>query len=299
MITVALPTWRNKDIIWLPLEGLCNQKTSHDWELIVMECPSDKETGDGYIDLYCDRLKEAGCKRIIYDYQPQRLPLGQKWKEIAKLAEGELFLLQGSDDYPHPYRIEYSANMIGDHNWYHERFGWWYSFISRKLLQYDMMLLKAWKTGNNMAMRTEAVRNIPDNDTPRGVDFFLFGLIEQGKSFINDRVMFGLNTNGLNTISLSRERHFSEPMPPFKKAYPALDEIGLPEDIVNRLQSTEARKLVGGEPITARVTRKLTNKYKPGAIVKINYQAFHDLMSKGYMDYAIPQEVTPYQTQLL
>ena len=36
-VTVALPTWENKDIIWLQLESLCKQETQYKWELVVCE----------------------------------------------------------------------------------------------------------------------------------------------------------------------------------------------------------------------------------------------------------------------
>jgi hypothetical protein len=115
MITVALPTWNNRKIIWLALEGLCRQKTDVEWELIVMECFSPNIVGEGWIrEHYGRRLADAGCQKIKYLFNHNRLPLSAKWREMGKLARGVYFTLQGSDDYPHPERLQQTWDAGAD-----------------------------------------------------------------------------------------------------------------------------------------------------------------------------------------
>ena len=54
-VTVALPTWENKNIIWLQLESLCRQETKYNWELVVCEEQSKNMAGEGMILSFTDR----------------------------------------------------------------------------------------------------------------------------------------------------------------------------------------------------------------------------------------------------
>lgn len=229
-MTVGLPTWASRDIIWLAMEGLCRQEAS-DWELIIYECDSPLLAGFEFFECYWERLKETGCKRLVYMFSAQRLPLGQKWKEIAQMAQGEMLLLQASDQYSHPQRIKKTQRV----DWYDTRYFYSYSFISRKLIMFDKNTCDRWLTGDNMAVRTKLLKSLPDNDKRKGVDFHLYKFITGEK--VRDQCIYpGLHTNGANTISTSRERHYTKPNPPWKATKKTINDIGLPWDIVDKIE---------------------------------------------------------------
>ena len=236
MITVALPIWNNKDILWLPLEGLSRQAPCEFWELIVSECPGDNK-GLEILTSYKQRLKDAGCTKISYILNAERLPLGMKWRQMAKRAIGDIFLLQASDEYPHPRRLAVSRAKIGDATWYDCRFSYTYSLNTRTLIFFDKNTHDKWHTGYDMAIRTEKVWNLPPNTQRRGVDFWLFERC--GQSVVRDQGIYaGVATNGANSISMSRERHFSKPYAPFQSTTKTIDDLGLPAEIVARLKET-------------------------------------------------------------
>ena len=278
MITVALPTWNSKQILWLPMEGLCRQKTEFAWELIVLECRSPHEVGYEFFESYWDRLKKAGCKRLKYIFTGKRIPLGQKWKEIAKEAKGEYFILQASDDYPHSRRIQVTGDKLPGHDWYDTRFFHSFSLKSKKLILFDASMLARWTTGNDMATLTEKVRRLPDNNKSRGVDFFLYETLVDNR-VIDDNLYPGVNTNGANNISMSREMHFISPRPPFKKAYRTIDELGLPKEIVTKLKHMT---LNGHDKVEATLIKKFMNR-RPGDKMKLNFRSYTTLEASGVL----------------
>ena len=286
MYTVALPIWNSEPIIWLPLEGLKRQRTVKDWELIVMECRSPREVGFNTFVENWEDLKLAGCKRLKYIYTGKRVPLGQKWKEMAQHANGEYFLLQASDDYPHPSRIEVT-NMRGD--WYDTRYFHSYSLRQKKLVLFDRLMCKDWKTGNDMAMLTDKVRKLPDNTMNKGVDFYLFDNCA-AKRYMDQGSYGGVNTNGANAISLTRERHFQRTYPPFKKAYRTIDELGLPQHVTTRLREFSIEDI----KVTAILKEKFM-EYLPGDTYTFNFNTFNTLQQKGVVELATKE---PYVKEL-
>ena len=98
-LTAALPTWENKNIIWLQLESLCRQETEYNWELIVCEEQTKNMLGKNALMEFHPRLAKAGCKQIKYIPLQNKIPLSQKWVKIANEAEGDSFALCASDDY--------------------------------------------------------------------------------------------------------------------------------------------------------------------------------------------------------
>jgi hypothetical protein len=78
MITAILPTYNNADIIWLQLESLCAQVNTPEWELIIIEEPSEQYFGEDGLSLYAERLGDAGCVRVVYISVTNWIPLAQK-----------------------------------------------------------------------------------------------------------------------------------------------------------------------------------------------------------------------------
>jgi hypothetical protein len=269
-MTVALPIY-NSFLPWLPLEGLARQQTARGWELVVMEYRAPHEMGYGMLADYWPRLQKAGCKRVLYMYTGRRVPLGQKWKEMAKRAWGDIFMLQAADDYPHPLRIE-SVNMKGD--WYDTRYFYSYSLTEKKMMLFDRMSCE-WKTGNDMATLTSKVKAIPDNTMNKGVDFYLFGKCCT-KRVMDEAIYKGVNTDGANAISLTRRHHFRKPRPPFRKTDKQIWDIGLPLDIADRLRSYQSN----GHMVRARLIKEFMH-YRPGEQREFNMNTFNTLNLKG------------------
>lgn len=253
MITVALPTWNNKRILWLPMEGLCRQQTTIPWELIVMECASKNEATEAFFRAYEPRLKKAGCVSINYIYSPERLPLSQKWRRMASEAKGKFFCLQASDDYPHPTRNQDAWNANAD--WFDCNRYFHYDVIGHRMIIYNGgqsndTPRELWRTGFNMVIRTRLLRHLPDEDIFSSVDGWLLRSSNPKNRFVDDRLLPGVSTNGMNTISEKRIRFYVSPTPPFYKTESTLKTIGIPPDIAERLTSIirntggyEARKL--------------------------------------------------------
>lgn len=200
-----------------------------------MECDSTLLSGYDFFASYWDRLKEAGCKRLLYMFSGERLPLGQKWKEMAKQASGAIFLLQASDEYCHDRRVDVAGSHMAA--WYDTRYYHSYSFISKKLLFFDKESSKQWLTGNDMAIQTQILRNIPDNDHKQGVDFFLYSNLNGALKIRDQHIYPGLHTNGANTISTARERFYEKPEIPWQHTDLTVDDLGLPVEVVDRIKA--------------------------------------------------------------
>ena len=253
MITVALPTWKNKPILWLPLEGLARQKCDVPWELVVMECETDSKE---LIESYKEKLEKAGCQNLVYIHSAYRMPLAIKWKMMAEAASGKVFCLQASDDYPKPTRNQMAWDGLKESDWFHSRYFYHYSFKHNRLIKYDKeTYTNNWKTGFNISLHTDSVRNIADTQQPRGIDFYLFNQTAPERIYYDESSpRGGVATDGYNTLSTKRERFFTNPCPPYLKTNKTIANIGLPKTIVEQIQ-----KLIMPEEMGP-VNKKLTGK---------------------------------------
>ena len=250
MITVALPTWNNKDIVWLAMEGLVRQKNSPDWELLILECRSLNEAGADFFRSYWPKLQKAGCVRMKYVFCETRMPLNQKWLKMAQEAhpESEMFLLQASDDYPHPERNEQAAK----HNvgWYDCRSYYSYHIGLDKLILFDNQQTDAnkpteWKTGFNIAIRTDLVRNIESTQIVRkGVDTWLFNNMKPKTRYVDQTLYNGLSTTGLNSISDKRYKYFVDTKHPFYQTETKPENLKIPKSILKRLYNLRPKSAI-------------------------------------------------------
>ncbi len=232
MLTVALPIWNNRNIAWLPMEGLCAQRTSVKWELIIMECFSTGILGEDYFMQYKSRLQDAGCTRIVYLYSDVRLQLSRKWKEMYRKSKGKYFCLQGSDDYPHPSRNQDVWNAGAD--WYDLSTYYHFDLNMKKMMQYDN---KGKGTGFNMAIRTKMLKRLPKDDVSRYVDGYLYSNTQPKEVTHDPRTVPGISTNGANAISITRNKYYENPVYPFQPTGKTIFDIGIPIDIAQRLMA--------------------------------------------------------------
>lgn len=226
------------------MEGLIRQKQSPEWELIVLECISFNEVGGDYFKNYWPKLKKAGCVRLKYIYSKTRLPLNQKWLQLAKAADQKsvTFCLQASDDYPHAERNQkaHEAIMAGA-DWYDCRSYYQYHIGLDKMIYYNNgqtgeQDVKEWKTGFNIALRTEKIRNIQSKKYVRsGVDFWLLTQMGEVKRYVDQNDYTGLSTTGMNTISTKRYDYFMNPRYPFYETDKTPDDMKVPKAVLKKL----------------------------------------------------------------
>tara|TARA_Y100001963_G_scaffold139007_1_gene204425 strand:- start:2179 stop:3018 length:840 start_codon:yes stop_codon:yes gene_type:complete len=216
-LTAALPTWENRNIIWLQLESLCRQKTDLNWELIVCEeqTPArrvfDMEEGTvvmkptmlGEKDLmdWEPRLREAGCKRIKYIPLGKREPLSKKWWIIGQEAKGDTYALCAADDYSSPDRFELSHSKIDEgYDWFNVKKG---IFLNIQTWDSATFIAENEKRGLTMACNTKKIKNIIGNYWPT---YSVDGWLQQKMSrfYSHPEPVLGLDTDGANKICGNR-----------------------------------------------------------------------------------------------
>jgi len=284
-VTVGTPTWNNGDIFWLSIESLCRQKTSYPWEYIIHECPSPNPVGEEKIMKYKDRLRAAGCQKIIYINNGRKTILSTKWKQIAERASGEILILHDSDDYTHPLRIQRTVEGIGNKPWYDTRYAWHYSIPDDKLIEYDYQIHRnRWKTGFNIAIRTDIVRRIPDLKKSSGIHKWMSTYVKD--KYIDQEKYPCVATTGENSVSLNRRKHFKRPSYPFISTTHTLDTIGLPVDIVKALRKNTTISPLevhrANEKVTVVFLRSYCRLYKEGEVKRIPRQAYDILVAKNH-----------------
>lgn len=279
MITVGLPTWGNINNIWMPLEGLARQDTSQDWELIVSECNSFDEPVWDQVKEYWPQLQKAGCRRILYQFNPVRLSLGQKWKEMAMRACGDVFLLQASDDFPIRERIDITAQNIDGADWFDFGNFLIYDIRSGKMIMFDKTLVDRWKTGGSKAVKTEILKDLPDNDQRRGVDHFIHQFVNEQIKEDWDIHLTGINTNGVNVIS-KRAPQFKNPKPPYKKTKYTFDDLDIPENIKQKIKNIKPISLLERmrQQRVKVIFRKPYRKFQKGHRMSMTGAAYFNLI---------------------
>jgi len=250
-LTVALPSYRGKYIMWLALESLCRQKQiDFEWELVVIEeefeCFSEQK-----LLKYSKRLKKVGCSKISYTKLKEWIPLSQKWKMIAeKISDSsKVYILQAADCYSHPYRLIETYDIIinQDYDWVLSTIGPFYDIPTGKLVVYDRRKKDTIEyTGLNMAIKPYFIKGLPESEKRSGVDGFI---VENSMKFckkINNREFkmkqnksenwrYGVDTNGLNNISRSR-LNLMRKHPTYNRDIKMnINEI-IPPDVVKKLK---------------------------------------------------------------
>lgn len=246
ILTVALPLWKARDIAWLALESLCNQRdiTFH-WELIVLE-EEEHNFGHERLEEYKQRLHAVGCTRIIHLSLGKWMPLPQKWKHIQGRASesSEYFLLQAADCYAHPWRLVDTVHLFDmGADWVNASKGIFYHIGEDRALAFDSNYPGyPTKQGLNMACRMRLLDNYPDDHRRSGVDGFLWLLCLKNKGsdlvtkWTPNHWQTGFDTHGLNNISAGRQGYFDSVDPPFFKLDENFERY-IPSYVMERLRS--------------------------------------------------------------
>lgn len=241
--TVGLPVWNSKSIAFVAMEGLIRQQGCvnpeskeiiHEWELIIAEEQIGEFCGQEFFNEYAERLRSVGCTRVIYLALDKWLPLPQKWRLIAQNAtySSEYFILQAADCYPEPMRIINTALTFEETgaDWVQNQKGLFYWVDTGATVLYNgAKINRPHNTDLNMATRTKYVRVAEDDSRKSGIDHWLYiqvngakrrlsgGALQGVISAYNKKSDFskGLDTHGLNNISMKRHLMFLQPKDQF------------------------------------------------------------------------------------
>jgi len=208
LISVGLPVFNSRKIVWLAMEGLCNQKKPPAWELVICEEVHKYQTGVAFFNGYVKKLQKAGCVRVLYIELPKWVPLPKKWRCIGRYIDpaSKVFLLHAADCYSFSTRLadSYKKVAVEGYDWF-DTLGYFYSFKTKKLYIYH----KEHMTNLNMSFKSEFARNIPASSKRKSVDGFLYRyMANRTKGFrrFTDTTIHqdGIDTHGYNNISIKR-----------------------------------------------------------------------------------------------
>jgi len=250
-ITVGLPMYRTKYIGWLALESLCRQQVDAEWELLIAEEQDSLCMGREAVDEFSERLKEAGCERIVYLPLDEWIPLAKKWRLLADhVSEGsEVFIIHAADCYSAPGRLSEALRLVREGaDWVQYPQCYLCNLADEKIVRFSGVSASPCTDG--MAARMELFRAIPSSEVGRSVDHWLFHSCQKAKgsvlNLVNDKTgnwELSINVNGINNISCRRERKFKRLPPGFHKTKRRISEI-LPGDVTARL--IECKKHLNG-----------------------------------------------------
>ena len=218
-LTVALPIYNSREIAWLPLESLCNQKgVDFEWELLIAE-EEKKSFGIENIKPFIERLKKVGCVSVRYFSLDYKIPLPQKWKMLGEKASdtSEAFVFCAADDYYPPTKLKTALKAIKKgYDWVAYTKYLLYDLNSGKNIIFNAESIK-WKPGNLIATKTKLAKQLPEVYINKGVDKWLFNTIKPENIYYDNSEDWkkGFCTDGLNNISLERKTNFNRPLPPF------------------------------------------------------------------------------------
>lgn len=225
LITVGLPVYRQRRVLRAALEGLCLQKGSGEWELVI----SSEHDLKSIIGKYEKRLAKAGCKRVVYDKIDKWIPLPKKWRRIGRLMDENSLgmLLQAADCYPHRYRIRQSKKaMLQGYDWYDELRGYFYDIPSKTMVLFDGSVSRYKRPTNlNMCIAGQYARRLPGSSKKRGVDKWMFKTIPDPKVFVYKSVPLGVDFVGFNNISVKRSKAIQNLEVPFVRTSTRINDI--------------------------------------------------------------------------
>lgn len=247
-LSVLLPVFKGKDIAWLAMEGLCRQKDiAFDWELVIAEEQQQQydPCGKKFFTSYSDRLKQVRCCKVKYIKAPYHIALSRKWKVMAAATEqtSKVGVLQAADCYSEPNRLATAHRALyeTEYNWLQSANGFFYDIFSGRFLLYSHNTNDKFTAALNMSTRLEVLRTLKDEDKGKSVDRWLLSHIDTPHIAWDTSSNWkkGIDTNGLNTISINRAKYFKDHTLNkshfFTYANPALDEV-VPSEVAARLE---------------------------------------------------------------
>lgn len=233
-VTVGLPLFNADKIYWLALEGLCNQKNvTFKWELLICEEKHSNQVEREKIRDYVGRLKEVGCVQVVYVELDEWVNLTTKWRRMFEFTEetSKAFFLQAADCYSQENRLRDSYDLIKcGCDWVDYTNGYFYNIATDEVIKYNANAL----TNLDMAFSTKNISRVPSRHKNKGIDKHLFQHLNIKEKKTLER-LGGVDTDGHNNISKRRSRFYRNTKEPFTTTQKSINEIGLPNYIVERL----------------------------------------------------------------
>lgn len=204
--------YRAREIGWLALESLARQRNvDFEWELIVIE-ERFEALGESAVREFEGPMQEKGLRSLRYFMLDRWIPLAHKWHYLARLAQGEFFVLQAADCFSPPTRLKDTFMALHGAEWVQQPLGPFVDLATQHVSIFDYELAQApSRTALNMGTLTGLARLLPKAEIRRYVDNWFFTCLEKELNrvpliFHNESTdwRFGLDTHGLNNISLAR-----------------------------------------------------------------------------------------------
>lgn len=243
--TVALPLYNAGGIAWLCMESFCRQiDITFDWELIVIEEQDGGHFGKEKVMSYRERLSKIRCKKITYIPLNKWMPLGQKWKTAVDYSDknSECYIWSAADCYSEPKRFKkaYQYINVEGNDWVCDKLGLFFDISTKRTILYaDRECVQ--RAGLSSSTKMSLMRKLPDNDFAKKVDGFVFKTIKPQTIYNifdgeNEDWKYGLNTHGMNNISMNRGKYFRKIKWPFEPTVLDIRNL-LPKDVVDKLHS--------------------------------------------------------------
>lgn len=221
-MTVGMPLYKSRKIIWLALEGLRNQKNiDFGWELIIFE-----ENGYSFdiINKFIDKF--PNCQRVNYVHfdNKKNMPLSTKWISIAKSATStsKILVMQDSDDYSPNKRLYIHREHFKNRNCILSTFtkGIFYNIKTSQTMIYNNKNNKRANLLNAVDIRY--IKKFKDPKIYRLIFTHFFQKINtvnifQDTLISQDNWKTGFFTDGYNTITIKRRVLYDRPITGYMK----------------------------------------------------------------------------------
>jgi len=233
LITVGIPTRGNREILWLQLESLLNQKDKTCMEVIVYECIAENDSRE-VIAEYAKKFEAAG--HVFRSMESaQQVGLSLKWKAMANAATTPYFIMLGGDDYsPSDMLTKYSQAFEGGADWIDSAEGFFFDFSTGALGTWRKPFPRS---GLQCATLTKYLRELPDEDIRKGVDGFI---LQRSNPSNHVEISFsdGVHTDGYNGITTHRAAMYNTGnfRRPFHECDKKLSDL-VPEAVADRMRS--------------------------------------------------------------
>jgi len=235
MITIGLPVWNSRDIVWLAMESFCRQESDLPWELIIYEEKHRQACGPDYFRSYTKRLNEAGCVNFSYMTNNKKKALSVKWAALGRQAhkKSKMFCVCDADNYYQKYMIRdaYKAYIEG-YDFITDKQGYAYDFINKILVKYDK---PEGRTGFQMCYATNLMRSLPNIRKDKMLNSWIFDSCKPKRIKVTNEHAINLITNGFNNITSERGKMMKNFEYPFYETNKKLEDI-VPTDIAKRLK---------------------------------------------------------------
>lgn len=237
LLTVALPLWNARPILWLAVEALKRQTGGIPYELIVVEEDEFVDGQEGYVGPDYDWPVP-----VNYVSLNTRWPLSWKWRLMGKMASPSSrgFMLTAADNYSPATRMEKTLAALERRDWVHAGKGAFLNLRDWRAATFHARWARH-PCGLWMGVRTNLVREMDDRSVWSGVDRWFYQNVRRALKPTRPRVgtftfKDGLHTDGANQISLTRGKLISEAHSPFR---PMDRDVAstVPTSVLQRLQA--------------------------------------------------------------